>query len=209
VFPESRNRSSILSNVPDTLDPTLVTSTIPLPNVLIVGGTRDRRVQAADDQLKQRAERCPATLQILHLLPETLPFERAGSSLPIAPPRGIRIDDLERAVPNQQGGATRLILTQSTYTIQKWLDLLGPDDMIVASADREALEEGAPEAFQRRGPWRTFAIIDLGIPAEGAPTGDARPSPPSPDLQALFRRLLRPTDHRLRTNVCSSAVRPL
>src|SRR5262245_2362232 len=45
--------------------------------------------------------------------------------------------------------------------MQKWIDVLGPGDRIVATADRAALTENAPEAFARRGAWRFFTIDDL------------------------------------------------
>ena len=80
-----------------------------------------------------------------------------ASSLPVAQPRLIRIDDLERAFPNAQTSGTRLILTQSTYLLQKWIDLLGPGDRIVATADAAQLAINAPEMVKRRGPWRLFS----------------------------------------------------
>jgi tetratricopeptide (TPR) repeat protein len=72
----------------------------------------------------------------------------------------VRIDDLDRAFPAGAPSGARVILSQSTYTLQKWIDALGADDRIIATADREALEKAAPEAFARRGPWRLFTIVE-------------------------------------------------
>ncbi len=70
----------------------------------------------------------------------------------------VRVEDLERAFPNRQGGGTRLVLTQSTYTMQKLVEAVPAGARIVATAQREALETNAGEAFRGRGPWRFFEI---------------------------------------------------
>jgi len=91
-----------------------------------------------------------------------LPFVRpARARLPIPRPRLVRIAEIHQAFPNNQSSGIRLILTQSTYLLQKWLDTLDEHDRIVATADRESLERGAPEAFRARGPWRSFTLVDL------------------------------------------------
>ena len=52
-------------------------------------------------------------------------------------------------------------MTQSTYILQRWVDQVGNEDRIIATADRERLMQNAPEAFAKRGPWRFFKIIEL------------------------------------------------
>ena len=118
---------------------------------LILGGTRDERLRVA------RAAEVNAP--ILTLDPATLPF--IHPTLPEPRPRTIRIDDLERAFPDNQTGGTRLVLTQSAYLMQKWIDLLDEGDQIIATADRAALEKCAPEFLQGRGPWGHFEIVSL------------------------------------------------
>jgi tetratricopeptide (TPR) repeat protein len=88
----------------------------------------------------------------------------------------VRIADVHLAFPNAQLSGTRLVLTQSTYTLQKWLDTLADGDAVIVSASREALEENAPESFRDRGPWRQFAIVDLGPESRGLPS-EAGPEP--------------------------------
>jgi tetratricopeptide (TPR) repeat protein len=122
-------------------------------HLLIFGGTRDQRIAAA------RA-RCGAQLVIMDAA--SLPFVRPTAATLAAPgPRTIAIDDIERAFPNAQSGGTRLVLTQSTYLVQKLIDLLNDGDRLIVTADRAALEQRAVEAFQARGPWTDFEIIDL------------------------------------------------
>ena len=82
------------------------------------------------------------------------------ATLPPAP-RVFVLDDIERAFPDAQANGVRLVLTQSTYLLQAWLDRLDEGDRIVATADRAALERCAPEALRRRGPWRAFELHDL------------------------------------------------
>ncbi len=97
-----------------------------------------------------------------------LPFVRPSlAHLPASVPRVLRIDDIHLAFPNEQQSGTRFILTQSTYTMQAWLDLLGEEDVILATADRDALSRGAAEAFARRGPWASFEIVDVGGATQG------------------------------------------
>ena len=119
---------------------------------LILGGTRDRRLEIARAAGVNSAS--------VHLDTATLPFVRAED---VALPRRREssfIDDLELAFPDAQTGGTRLVLTQSTYLLQKWIDRLDEGDRIVATADRAALERCAPEAFQGRGPWQYFGLIN-------------------------------------------------
>jgi tetratricopeptide (TPR) repeat protein len=66
--------------------------------------------------------------------------------------------------------------------MQKWIDLLGADDRMVATADRELLTQNAPEAFEKRGPWRSFEIIDVSATND---TEDPWPSVQSPATQSM------------------------
>ena len=73
----------------------------------------------------------------------------------------MRVDDLEAAFTCDPLSTLRLIVTQSTYTMQKWIDVLGAGDRMVATADLELLTRNAPEAFEKRGPWQLFEIIKI------------------------------------------------
>ena len=85
-----------------------------------------------------------------------LPFIRPEAIALPERPRGLVVDHVERAFPNHQSRGTRLILTQSAYVIQKWIDVLGPDAGICLTGDDAALRRSAPEIFARRGPWSSF-----------------------------------------------------
>src|SRR5205823_2405708 len=112
--------------------------------------------------------------------------------------------------PDNQTGSTRLVLTQSAYLMQTWIDALGDDDRIVATADRAALEACAPEALHGRGPWQRFATLssvasgsELGarrhaeISAAASPQRLA-PSPVSEPLAAAYAA----TDPAERLSTC-------
>jgi tetratricopeptide (TPR) repeat protein len=92
----------------------------------------------------------------------------------------VRAASLADAFPAGQTGSTRLVLTQSTYQLQRWIDWIDAhaNTALVAEADAEQLRHAAPEAFHRRGPWARIELVDLGksdlatfpplrLPAEG------------------------------------------
>jgi len=120
------------------------------PHVLIIEGTADERTHEA-----RLCTHAPLVVDAA-----ALPFTRVSDLELPPPPRTILIEGIERAFPDNQVGSTRLVLTQSTYLMQQWIDALGAGDRIVATADRAALEQCAPEALQGRGPWRRFAVVD-------------------------------------------------
>ena len=94
-------------------------------------------------------------------LPRSWPFVRQIA--PAALPSSLLIPDLHDAFPAGQTPGTRLVLTQSTYQLQRWLDALHhhPHVSVVAHASRAALERGAPEAFSARGPWHRIEVEQL------------------------------------------------
>jgi tetratricopeptide (TPR) repeat protein len=156
-------------------------------HVLIVGATAADRHRAA-------RERVPPRHHVVVLDAATLPFVRVSAARLPPPPRVVLVDDIERAFPDNQTGSTRLVLTQSVYLVQKWMDAIGADNQIVATADRAALERCAPEALLQRGPWRRFRIVSepqaAASPQPPAPTPvteTASPEPPAPtQLAAAF-----------------------
>ncbi len=158
---------------------------MPTPrHVLVVGGTANDRRRHAD---AATAELGPGSIVALDAA--TLPFLRPKPTLlPASVPRVLRIDAIELAFPNEQSAGTRLILTQSTYTVQTWLDLIDDGNVIVATADRAALERGAAGAFSRRGPWAAFRIVNVDLEAFADPT-DVISLAPGPNP----RRELTPT----------------
>jgi len=145
-------------------------------HLLIVGGGPRERSRAARRDV-------PDTHTLVLVDAGTLPFTLVDSvSLP-APPRVLVIDDIDRAFPDRQAGGTRLVLTQSIYLLQKWVDLLDTGDRIIATADRAALEQCAPEFLQARGCWAAFEIRNLGLGAmdwENDQQSSASPKPLAP-----------------------------
>lgn len=92
--------------------------------------------------------------------------ERIASAL-------IHLPDLHLAFPSGQTQGTRLVLTQSTYQVQRWLDWLdaNPDVSAIADADRVELERRSPETFAGRGPWSRVEIVDVKTDSEAAREG--------------------------------------
>jgi tetratricopeptide (TPR) repeat protein len=137
-------------------------------HLIVLGGTRHERLLAvaAHEALAPRERRdtglAAQPARITFPAPH-MPFIRPGvPTLPsLESPCLLRMDDLDRAFPNNQLTGTRLVLTQSTYLMQKWIDALGPTGRIIASANREALLLGAPEALEGRGPWAQFEVVQL------------------------------------------------
>jgi tetratricopeptide (TPR) repeat protein len=141
-------------------------------HVLIVGGSRADRLRAASAWEHSGSFR-PSSRIVLD--PAGLPILRPTPAiLPAPEPRLLRIDDLETAFSFDASSNLRVIVTQSTYILQKWIDVLGAGDRIVATADRELLERNAPEAFATRGPWRLFRIVEV---SDTVITEDADGSP--------------------------------
>lgn len=172
---------------------------------LITGGTRAHRLTEA-----ARRQEVARAASVITVPAAAMPFRLLQpAELPVARPRVIRIDDAEEGFPNRQEMGTRLILTQSTYTLQKWLDLVGSVDSLILTADRESLARVAPEAFQRRGPWRHFDIVDLGHIVDMRP--EERGSDPAANgLSPIEEQLVRAygsesTEERLR--LCREALK--
>ena len=157
-------------------------------HVLILSRSRTDRIRAAN------SEAGPAPAPPVRIDPRLWPFSGPDAADP-DPAQVVRIDDIDLAFPNHQVGGTRLVLTQSTYSLQKLLDRLGPNGRIIASADPERLTKAAPEAFQRRGAWRLFTHVQAQQPlnadeprAEDAPAAaTARISTASPLKDTLAR----------------------
>ena len=168
-------------------------------HLLVVGAS-------ADDRLGVAGVHVPATHHAFHVDTRTLPFVRAGSlSLPPAP-RALLLPDVHLAFPDAQTGGTRLVLTQSTYLLQKWIDRLDEGDVIVATADRAALEQCAAEFRHARGPWRAFEIVDGGSELEARGFEPSPQSPAPSPIANLLARAFAASDPIERLRLCREAV---
>jgi tetratricopeptide (TPR) repeat protein len=174
-----------------------------MSHLLILGGSPDDRIRAARANI-------PASHTPLALDARALPFLRAEDvSIPPAP-RVILIDDVHLAFPDAQTGGTRLVLTQSTYLLQTWVDRLDEGDRIVATADRAALEPCAPEFMQARGCWSAFEVRDLELEASpssdgGVPNASPRSTIPSP-IATLLGRAFSAREATERLRLCREAI---
>lgn len=124
--------------------------------VCVIGGSRIDREAAARER---------STAPTLPALPShAWPFVRQTLPADVpAQPATFRIRDLHLAFPTGQIPGTRLILTQSTYQLQRWLDWLDahPHVTVVADASAEVMKSAAAELFVGRGPWSRIEVVRL------------------------------------------------
>jgi tetratricopeptide (TPR) repeat protein len=93
--------------------------------------------------------------------------------------------DLHLAFPPQRVPGIRLVLTQSTYQLQRVVDALDSNPDYAAVADGgDALRT---EAAGRRGPWARIEVRDLGPAADHA-TAQAPEAPPVSEAALLLHR---------------------
>jgi tetratricopeptide (TPR) repeat protein len=89
----------------------------------------------------------------------TWPFRRTITPEGVPPPANIRIRHLHRAFPAAQTAGTRLVLTQATYQLQRWLDWLNGHPEVHVCGDLSAATPAqAREAFSQRGPWARISV---------------------------------------------------
>lgn len=146
---------------------------------VVVGGSSQARCGAVADRLRAvgSAVTCETDTS-------SWPFERrVGDGFPSQGALIVRAPQLHDAFPSGQSGSTRLVLTQSTYQLQRWLDWMDArgDVALVSDADAATLRLAAPEAFTHRGAWRRAELIDL-----GAAPGERHD--PDDDLRVLAGR---------------------
>jgi tetratricopeptide (TPR) repeat protein len=173
-----------------------------VPFHCIVGGTVQER---------WAADRALLPISGMHVIPAAVtaawPFKRHVTPDPeLYTSRPILIESLDNAFLIGQTAGTRLVLTQSTYQLQRWLDWLAvrPNITIVAHASREHLLKGAPEYIARRGPWHAISVIEL----DGDEVAPSRIDLQFEELHGVFdatplerRRILTEAGHGLhRTN---------
>ena len=116
------------------------------------------------------------------------PFRRHITPAGTPPPR-IRLVGLHRAFPTGQTSGTRLVLTQATYQLQRWLDWLDATPGVTVLGDYSAASPAqAREAFAQRGPWARIAV-DAVPPRPPDAGDDSEPSDPFEPLRTAFERV--------------------
>jgi tetratricopeptide (TPR) repeat protein len=109
------------------------------------------------------------------------PFRRSPCS-PTAPTgAAMVVRDLDRAFPAGQTGSARLVTTQSTYQLQRWLDWLDANASaitvgVIANPSPDLLRE----AGARRGPWARLHVVEVARASTSSPARHA--------LHEVFRR---------------------
>ena len=110
------------------------------------------------------------------------PFARTTTppSIPVSPAL-IVIERLDEAFPDGQGGGVRLVLTQATYQLQRWLDWLALHPAVNVLGDFSSASTALlQEARARRGPGSRIELVNVAPEPAGA-------APPAP-LLAAFRQ---------------------
>jgi|SRR5688572_12045166 tetratricopeptide (TPR) repeat protein len=110
-------------------------------------------------------------------------------------PEAVVIKSLHDAFPTGQTGAARLVLTQSTYQLQRWIDWLDANPSAVAvgvlsNPSRDLMRD----AGARRGPWARLDVVEVALASTPDPAGDP--------LHDAFRQ----TDPETRYRACRSAA---
>lgn len=176
-----------------------------------VGGSREARAAAAVAHLRAAASRTPGLRVVLVEDAGAWPFERqVGLEAPPGP-LAIWARNLHEAFPAGQTGSTRLVLTQSTYQLQRWLDWMDARGSVIwiADADALALRRVAPEAFSRRGPWRRISLVELRERAKRSDPAERFDLSESLDalrVPELLRAGYRTTDAGSRLAACRRAA---
>src|SRR5262245_5236203 len=170
----------------------------------VVGGSRAARETLA----RQIAE--AEGLRVVHQPPVwNWPFQREVLPSPLDGPHVVWLPDLHVAFLTGQTPGTRLVLTQSTYQLQRWLDWLEtrPGVTVVGHASRSLLARSAAEASVRRGPWGRIDVIGLDGEDEGS--GEGRPNSSETPLEPLRAAFEHGTPaQRLDASARAAAVDP-
>jgi tetratricopeptide (TPR) repeat protein len=163
---------------------------------VIVGGSRAARAAAVADALRAAGGAARRTS------PARWPFLRDPAADVAEGCVALEASRLDEAFPAGQAGSTRLVLTQSSYQLQRWLDWIDRrgNAAIVAEANASALFTAAPESSSRRGPWSRVELVQLPEPSEpGSEEPAQRPEDP-------LERAFHTTDASERLALCRRAV---
>ncbi len=131
---------------------------------VVIGGSRSERDAAIGERLQAHAG-----ARVEEVEPAAWPFARRLEAVASDPAEVLLVArGIERAFPDAQAGGTRLVLTQSSYQLQRWLDHAERHAgvRLLADGHAAALRQTAPEAFQRRGPWARIDVVELPGPSE-------------------------------------------
>lgn len=171
-------------------------------HLLIVGGTRADRLRVADERERLHS----ATAERRTVDASTWPFIQPAGTAATATKRLYRIDDLEAAFSNRQV-RSRLVLTQPSYLLQRWLDALGQDDCVTMTADLDRLQTVAPEVLRHRGPWRAVTIEVLpDTDRDSTTVATLLSDAPSTSAERLLADALQRSGADERLNDCRAVV---
>jgi tetratricopeptide (TPR) repeat protein len=152
---------------------------------VIVGGSRAARDAAVAERVGAHG-----AAPVHQADPRRWPFLRHLDTPSTSAPVVIVARGVDAAFPDAQSGGTRLVLTQSTYVMQRWLDWIDAHGRaaLIADAPEPSLQRHAPEAAGRRGPWSRIERLDLPASQEDDRGAHLEPiGEPLDTLAAAFR----------------------
>lgn len=178
---------------------------VPAQIVVALAATPHARARLAARVLRQLADLDGGALAVRADAAAGWPFQHPVAD-PARWPSGHRVvcwtPDVHDAFVNAQTNSTRLVTTQPMYVMQEWRDALSgrPDVTLIGTADPESMRLHAPEALERRGPWREVVFLEASG-AEVQQDADAEDAGPS-GLAAAFRS----PDPAARLDACLQAL---
>lgn len=123
---------------------------------IVVGSNAATRLAAARAIARTWAVRYANATVIPAPPAASWPFRHPLTSPLPEGPAIVWAEDVHEAVVTAQTGSTRLVTTQASYLFNEWATAHAGrgDVLLLAGADRDALEKFAPEVLARRGPFR-------------------------------------------------------
>src|SRR5687767_15351708 len=141
-------------------------------------------------------DRAPGRTVVVDTHAREWPFARTTTppSIP-ASPALVVIERLDEAFPDGQGAGVRLVLTQATYQLQRWLDWLALHPAVSVLADcSSASVTLLQEARSRRGPWSRIELVEVA------------PGPPGAGVVSPLLAAFRQPSPAERHEVCARTV---
>jgi tetratricopeptide (TPR) repeat protein len=156
---------------------------------VFIGGSRDARAAAVRDAFPNTTSPPLREIHSARFWPQ-LRYVMPPIQRPVASGSAtLWFRDLHLAFPPQQMPGIRLVLTQSTYQLQRVLDALDSNPSYAVVADGG--DTLRTEAAGRRGPWARIDVHDLGLAGDLAGTTSTAPvlePPPASEAAVLLHR---------------------
>jgi tetratricopeptide (TPR) repeat protein len=179
---------------------------------IVVSEETDASARAASDLAIQWTKIRARAAAVAAPPARTWPFTKAlTAEVSRHTPTIVWMPDVHEAFINRQRGGTRLVTTQAAYMMQAWLDRFEGDEvLLLATADRSAIQEHAPEILARRGPFQRAVVHEPRDAVASAASGGLWSAPAlGPSAEAAADQLaaaFRLDDPAARLAACVTAL---